>query len=89
MAPVELIQNLVDAIALFEEAEEHPTTVAEAANLLRQMLAVMDEAHSTVEQAWFHSEPLSEEEVYQRFVQQQQQQQQQQPASQPAAAGEQ
>lgn len=86
VAPVELIQNLVDAIALFEEEEERPTTVAEAADLLRRMLAVMDEAHSTVEQAWFHSEPLSEEEVYQRFVQQQQQQQ---PAPQPAERGEQ
>lgn len=85
VAPVELIQNLADAIALFEEEEEQPATVVEAADLLRRMLGIMDEAHSTVEQAWFHSEPLSEEEVYQRFVQQQQQQQ---PAPQ-AAAGEQ
>ena len=85
VAPVELIQNLADAIALFEEEEEQPATVVEAADLLRRMLGIMDEAHSTVEQAWFHSEPLSEEEVYQRFVQQQQQQQ---PAP-PAASGEQ
>lgn len=75
VAPVELIRNVADAIALFEEEEAQPATLAEAADLLRRMLAIMDEAHSTVEQAWFHSEPLSEEEVYQRFVQQQQQQQ--------------
>ena len=69
------------------EAEEaQPATLAEAADLLRRMLAIMDEAHSTVEQAWFHSEPLSEEEVYQRFVQQQQQQQ---PAAQTQTAGDQ
>ena len=85
VAPVELIQNLADAIALFEDEEEQPATVVEAADLLGRMLGIMDDAHSTVEQAWFHSEPLSEEEVYQRFVQQQQQQQ---PAPQ-ASAGEQ
>ncbi len=86
VAPVELIQNLADAIALFEAEEAQPATLAEAADLLRRMLAIMDEAHSTVEQAWFHSEPLSEEEVYQRFVQQQQQQQ---PAAQTQTAGDQ
>lgn len=86
VAPVELIQNLADAIALFEAEDEPPVTVVEAADLLRRMLGTMDEAHSTVEHAWFHSEPLSEEEVYQRFVQQQQQQQ---PAPQPTAGGEQ
>ncbi len=85
VAPVELIQNLADAIALFEEQDEQPATLAAAGDLLRRMLEILDEAHGTVEQAWFHSEPLSEEEVYQRFVQQQQQQQQQ---SAPQAAGE-
>ena len=86
VAPVELIRNVADAIALFEEEEEQPATLSEAADLLRRMLAIMDEAHSTVEQAWFHSEPLSEEEVYQRFVQQQQQQQ---PATLAEGAGDQ
>jgi len=36
----------------------------------RTILATLDELHGAVEEAWFHSDTLSEEEVYRRFVQQ-------------------
>ena len=37
-----------------------------------EVLPALEQLHSAIEEAWFHSAPLSEEEVYQRFVQQQQ-----------------
>ena len=42
---------------------------ADVACLMRTILA-LDELHGAVEEAWFHSDTLSEEEVYRRFVQQ-------------------
>ena len=36
-------------------------------------LSTLDELHGAVEKTWFHSDALSEEEVFRRFVQQQQQ----------------
>ena len=72
VAPVELIQQVAAAIEVFTSAEQ-PATTGEAVKLIRALLARLDELHNTVEHAWFHSEPLSEEEVYRRFVQQQQQ----------------
>ena len=74
VAPIELIQKVAEAIEVFTSAEP-PETTAESVDLLRALLERLDELHNTVEHAWFHSEPLSEEEVYRRFVQQQQQQQ--------------
>ena len=40
--------------------------------LMDRVLPTLDELHSAIEEAWFHSTPMSEEEVYRRFVQQQQ-----------------
>ena len=34
------------------------------------VLTILDELHQSIEDAWFHSNVLSEEEVYRRFVQQ-------------------
>lgn len=70
VAPVELIQQVASAIEVFTEAEA-PETTADSVALLQALLERLDELHNTVEHAWFHSEPLSEEEVYRRFVQQQ------------------
>ena len=38
---------------------------------MRTILATLDELHGAVEEAWIHSDTLSEEEVYRRFVRQQ------------------
>ena len=70
VAPIELIQQVASAIEVFTEADA-PETTADAIALLQALLERLDELHNTVEHAWFHSEPLSEEEVYRRFVQQQ------------------
>ena len=42
----------------------------EVATLMRRVLTIFDELHQSIEDAWFHSNVLSEEEVYRRFVQQ-------------------
>ena len=47
------------------------TTSEEVVELMDEILPVLETLHSVIEEAWFHSGPLSEEEVYRRFVQQQ------------------
>ena len=39
--------------------------------LMDRLLPILDRLHSAIEESWFHSAPLSEEEVYRRFIQQQ------------------
>ena len=36
----------------------------------RPVLEGLDEVYKIIDDSWFHREPLSEEEVYRRFVQQ-------------------
>ena len=75
VAPVEVIQVIGAAIELMDSIGEPITTSEQVVALMDEMLPVLDNLHSAIEDAWFHSGPLSEEEVYRRFVQQQQQQQ--------------
>lgn len=74
VAPVEVIQVLGAAIELMDGADGPITTVEEVVELMDEMLPTLEKLHSAMEEAWFHSGPMSEEEVYRRFVQQQQQQ---------------
>ena len=68
VAPVEVIRNIAAAI---HRLDDSPSTAGEVASLMETMLAQLDELHQSVEESWFHSEALSEEEVFRRFMQQQ------------------
>ena len=70
VAPIEVIQNIGAAIYNLDTLEEPPATAEEVALLMQDMLTLLEQLHQSIEEAWFHSEPLSEEEVYRRFVQQ-------------------
>ena len=74
VAPVEVIQVIGAAIDLMDAAGQPLTTSEEVVELMDEILPVLETLHSVIEEAWFHSGSLSEEEVYRRFVQQQQQQ---------------
>ena len=73
VAPVEVIQVIGVAIELMGSTEEPIRTSEEVVELMDEVLPTLEKLHSAIEEAWFHSGPLSEEEVYRRFVQQQQQ----------------
>ena len=70
VAPVEVIRNIGAAIQCIDDLDDSPSTAGEVASLMGTMLAQLDELHQSVEESWFHSEALSEEEVFRRFVQQ-------------------
>ena len=70
VAPVEVIRTIGEAIAVLDDADEPPGSPEEVATLMRQVLTIFDQLHQSIEEAWFHSDVLSEEEVYRRFVQQ-------------------
>ena len=70
VAPVEVIQVIGAALELMDSAEEPITTSQEVVDLMDEVLPALEQLHSAVEESWFHSAPLSEEEVYRRFVQQ-------------------
>ena len=74
VAPVEVLQVLGESIQLLDAEGPTITTAADVVTLMDKVLPLMEQLHSSIEEAWFHSGPLSEEEVYKRFVQQQQQQ---------------
>ena len=73
VAPVEVTRIVGTAIEALNR-HDPASSPADLAALMRSILATLDELHGAVEEAWFHSDALSEEEVYRRFVQQQQQQ---------------
>lgn len=69
VAPVEVIQTIGAAIETLVSLL--PTSTQEAGVLVEGILGILDDLHRAIEEAWFPSETLSEEEVYRRFVQQQ------------------
>ena len=72
VAPVEVLRVIGAAIELMD-AEGPPISTAEdVVTLMDRALPMLEQLHTAIEDAWFHSGPLSEEEVYRRFVQQQQ-----------------
>ena len=71
VAPVEVIRVIGAAIELMDSSDQ-PITMAEGViELMDSVLPVLEQLNSSIEEAWFHSNPLSEEEAYRRFVQQQ------------------
>ena len=67
VAPVEVIRGIGAAIQTLDDS---PSTPEEVASLMADVLARLDELHQSIEDSWFHSEALSEEEVFRRFMQQ-------------------
>ena len=72
VAPVEVMQVLGEAVEMVEGDGEAIDSADGVIALMDRVLPVLDRLHSAIEESWFHSGPLSEEEVYRRFVQQQQ-----------------
>ena len=70
VAPVEVIRTIGEAIGALDDADEPPGSPEDVASLMQRVLTILDELHQAIEDAWFHSNVLSEEEVYRRFVQQ-------------------
>ena len=70
VAPVEVIRTIGEAIGALDDADEPPGSPEDVASLMQRVLTILDELHQSIEDAWFHSNVLSEEEVYRRFVQQ-------------------
>ena len=71
VAPVEVIQVIGAVIELMDSVEEPITTSSQVVELMDEVLPTLERLHTAIEESWFHSTPLSEEEVYRRFVQQQ------------------
>ena len=72
VAPVEILQILGEAVEVVEGEGPAISSADDVAGLMNRVLPTLDRLHTAIEQAWFHSTPMSEEEVYRRFVQQQQ-----------------
>ena len=70
VAPVEVIQNIGSAISSLDDLDGSPSNAQEVASLMADMLTQLAELHQSIEDVWFHSEALPEEEVFHRFMQQ-------------------
>ena len=71
VAPVEVMQVLGEAVDMVEGGGDAIDSADGVIALMDRVLPTLDRLHSAIEESWFHSGPLSEEEVYRRFVQQQ------------------
>ena len=65
-----MIQNIGAAIQCLDDLDDSPSNAEEVASLMGTMLAQLDELHESIEESWFHSDALSEEDVFRRFMQQ-------------------
>ena len=60
VAPIEVIRIIGTAIETLNR-HDPASSPADVAALMRSVLATLDELHGAVEEAWFHSDTLSEE----------------------------
>ena len=70
VAPVEVMQVLGEAVDMLDGGGDGIGSADDVIALMDRVLPALDRLHSAIEDSWFHSGPLSEEEVYRRFVQQ-------------------
>ena len=71
VAPVELIRAIGEAILDLEAVDDNALHTAEGVIEVTQAIAThMAEIYAAIEDRWFGSESLTEEEVFHRFVQQ-------------------
>ena len=71
MAPIEVIRGVGTVLETLERHDPPPATPAEVGALMQRTLGLLHDLHAAVEEAWFHPQVPSEEEVSRRFVQQQ------------------
>ena len=67
---VELIRAISDVLLKLGDDTIPLNSPAEAQEFSGAVLAGLDQVYRIIDDSWFHREPLSEEEVYRRFVQQ-------------------
>ena len=67
---VELIPAISGVVEKLENDRPASDSPEEAERLTGDVLEGLDEVYKIIDDSWFHREPLSEEEVYRRFVQQ-------------------
>ncbi len=67
---VELLRAISAVLSDLEEETARANSPEEAQALTGRVLEGLDLVYKIVDESWFHQEPLSEEEVYLRFVQQ-------------------
>ena len=70
VGPLELIQGISGLLLDIEEREVMPATAQETLSFTADILNGLQAIYQVIEDRWFHREPLSEEEIYRRFVQQ-------------------
>ena len=67
---VELIRAISDILAQLDDETNVLDTPQAAQAMTDNVLETLGRVYATIDESWFHQEPLSEEEVYRRFVQQ-------------------
>lgn len=67
---VELLRAISKVLSDLEDGTYQVTSPAQAEEITARALEGLDQVYKIVDESWFHQEPLSEEEVYLRFVQQ-------------------
>jgi uncharacterized alpha-E superfamily protein len=67
---VELIQAISEIVSALEEAIPGMDTPRSIQGLMESVLGGLSNVYQIIDDSWFHREPLSEEEVYHRFIQQ-------------------
>jgi uncharacterized alpha-E superfamily protein len=71
VGPLELLQGISGLLLDIEDRAELPRTARETQEFTTEILDALQGIYQVIEDRWFHREPLSEEEIYRRFVQQQ------------------
>ena len=67
---VELLRAISGVLSDLEDTTGLANSPEDAQALTGRVLEGLDQVYKIVDESWFHQEPLSEEEVYLRFVQQ-------------------
>lgn len=67
---VELIQAIGEIVSALEEAIPGVDSPRAVQSLMESVLGGLSNVYRVIDDSWFHREPLSEEEVYHRFIQQ-------------------
>ena len=67
---MELIRAISDILAQLDDETNMLDTPQAAQAMTDNVLEALGRVYAAIDESWFHQEPLSEEEVYRRFVQQ-------------------
>ncbi len=75
VCPLELIRAISEIVLGMERRDNLPHSPEETHRLMSSILESIKVFNDAIDEQWFRREPLSEDEMYRRFMQQQQQQQ--------------